>query len=294
MLRLVTQWLAAQALHSVKEQAIRSAFSSLGEPETKTELAEPLSANHHVDVGFVFAMPMEAAGIVDRLKQKKTTRGDGRVFHAGIFAGRRVVVVESGVGQEKAAAATEALIGVFAPKRILSAGYAGGLLKRLKQFTVCIPEVLVRSSDGRRLDLSHPVPQHFAEDGHSVENKLALLTVDRVIATPTEKNTLGQTTGAELVDMETFAVAEVCRRHAVPFLSIRIILDAAEEELPKDVQRILKHAETGGARLVGSLLGSLVARPKAMLDLLSLKQRALNATDRLAKHIEAELETQCE
>ncbi len=89
--------------------------------------------------------------------------------------------------------------------------------------------------------------------------------------------------------MESFAVADVCRKHGLPFLSIRIILDTVEEELPKDVQRMLKHAETGGARLVGSVIGSLFRRPQSMLDLFSLKQRALEATDRLSRHIGAEI-----
>ncbi len=245
-----------------------------------------------VDLGFVFALALEAAGIVDRLQNRTTTRGAGRTFHTGQWAGRRIALVESGIGQEKAAQATEALIGTFGPKQIISAGYAGGLCNRWKRNTVCFPERLIRHSDAARLDLtcSSAVPRLVSRDTAAGGDKLALLTTDRVIATATEKNLLGRETGAELVDMETFAVAEVCRRHNLPILAIRIVLDTADEELPSDIQKILHHAQSGvprsSARLAGSVVGAFWRRPKIMFDLFALKQRALDATDRLARQIE--------
>ncbi len=287
ILRLITRMLAAQAVETVKSQAAQAIFSTADATEKNGE-TEP-DEKAAVDIGFVFAMPMEAAGIVDRLERKKTTCGNGRTFHTGLFGNSRVALVESGVGQEKATSATEVLIDVFAPERIVSAGYGGGLSKRLKRFNVCFPEMLIRLSDGARLDLAEPIPKFVEAEVGPVKGKLALLTADRVIDTPVEKFSLGRETGAELVDMESFAVAEVCRNRAVPFRAIRVVLDDAEEELPKDMQRILKHAEVGGARLAGSVLGSLFRRPTSLLDLFSLKQRALEAADRLANHIGREI-----
>lgn len=300
---MIVRWLAAQAVARVKGEVISAA---LGTHEPETDAAEepkqlgcdeapaessPSSPPEKpvVDIGFVFAMPMEAAGIADRLKQKKTTRGKHCLFHTGLWGKYRVAVVESGVGQEKAARATEVLLDVFEPRRVLSAGYGGALSERLKPFSVCFPEWLVRQSDGAVLDVTEPIPRPVEKAALPISGRLALLTADFVVATPQRKRALGRDTGAELVDMETFAVAEVCRSRAVPFLPVRIILDTTGEELPRDVQHIMKSAEAGGVRLVGSVLGSLFRRPSAMLDLFSLKQRALSATDRLAKRIATEL-----
>lgn len=305
--RLILQWLAARTVETVKQQAVKELFSTGEErseteskplvcgdnPETAGEREKPDSAPERpeVDFGFVFAMPMEASGVADCLKRKKTTRGDGRTFHTGFFGEHRVALVESGVGQEKAAQAAEVLIDLFQPKRLLSTGYGGGLSKRLKRFNICFPEMLVRESDDARLDLSEPVPQRIESfEPGPVRGRLALLTTDFVASTPKQKSRLHHDTGAELVDMETFAVADICRRHEIPFLAIRIILDTAEEELPKDIQSIMKNAETGGARLVGSVLGSMFSRPSSVLDLFSLQQRALEATDRLAKKIATEIQ----
>jgi adenosylhomocysteine nucleosidase len=248
--------------------------------------AEREPAANGIEIGFVFALPMEAAGIVDVLTEHQTTRGDGRTFHTGLFGNRRVAVIESGIGQEKARRAAEVLIDVFAPKRLCSAGYAGGLSKRLKQLNVCFPEQVMRDSDAKILDLTGSIPK-YVENG--TEPKLTLLTADSMVDSPQKKRVLGERTGAELVDMETFAAADVCRERNVPFLSVRIILDTAEEQIPKEIQRISQSAAKGKIRLAGSVLGALFSRPSSMLDLLSLQRRALMATDRLAKRIKAEL-----
>jgi adenosylhomocysteine nucleosidase len=275
-------------------------------PEHFTKKPEELEETG-VDIGFVFAMPMEAAGVADVLKHSQTTKGDGRTFHTGIFHNYRVALVESGVGQENAGRAAEVLIAVFKPKRLISAGYAGGLAKRLKQFNVCFPDILIRESDGKILYASNSIPENigflpnFKEsssksdsekippNSEKLTGKLILLTSDFVVDSPKQKLSLNCQTGAELVDMETFAVAEVCQKSRIPMLAVRIILDTAEEQIPKDIQRILKNVKKSNARLIGSVLGSLCSRPSSMLDLFSLRQRALHATDELAKYIASEL-----
>ena len=41
--------------------------------------------------------------------------------------------------------------------------------------------------------------------------------------------------------METLAVAEVCRRRQTPFLAVRVINDAADDALPRDVEKLLRN-----------------------------------------------------
>ncbi len=285
--QLIARWLAAQATATVKRELYSAVQNAATEqsPEAGTELVR--CEDHDVkyseppptDIGFVFAMPMEAAGIVDRLKDAETTIGDQRRFHTGRFGKFRVAVVESGVGQAKAAQATDALIEAFQPQRIVSAGYSGALAENLKRFAIRIPQTVVRESDGRRLHLAGaPSPE-----GET------LLTTDFVAATPKVKKSLGKKFAAQLVDMETFAVAERSLNRGIPFLSVRIVLDTVAEAIPNDVQRIMKNAERGTARLVGSVLGSLFSRPSALIDLYTLKERALDATDRLAKRVYREI-----
>ena len=238
-----------------------------------------------IDTGFVFALRQEAVGILDRLKVAKTTRGDGWTFYTGKIEDMSIVVVLSGVGQKNAEAATKKLIDVFEPKSICSAGYTGGLSARLKQFNICVPEQVIRESDNQVLDLSHSVPQKNLP----VSGKLTLITVNDVVETPEQKRTLNERSGAELVDMETFAVADVCRECNIPLFAFRVVLDTADDQIPKDIAKILGSLDKGVPRLSGTILGNILSRPSVVLDFMSLKKRAFIAAERLARFAIAEL-----
>jgi len=238
-----------------------------------------------VDIGFVFALHQESVGILDRLKHSRKTRGNGWTFHTGSVGGFSITLVLSGVGQNNAEEATKILADVFAPKMICSAGYAGGLSSRLKQFALCVPEQVLRESDGQALDLSSPIPRKTVP----MLNKFTLLTANDVVESPEQKRALYAQTGAEIVDMETFAVADVCQSREIPFLAFRVILDTVNDPIPKDIKLILDNMGKGVSRFTGALLGSVWSRPSVVLDLVSLKQRAFTATERLAQFAIAEL-----
>ena len=230
------------------------------------------------DIGFVFALRQEAVGILDRLKHSRKTSGNGWTFHTGKLDNHSVAVVLAGVGQNNAEAAAHILIDVFAPKILCSAGYAGGLSARLKRSNICIPEQVIREHDMQALDLTQPIPQQTL----SMPDKLTLITVGNVVESPKQKQDLHTRTAAEIVDMETFAVAEVCRIREVPFRSIRVIFDAFDDRIPKDIAKILDNTGKGVSHLSGSIVGSILSRPSVMLDLVSLKRRAFAASERLA------------
>jgi adenosylhomocysteine nucleosidase len=104
-----------------------------------------------------------------------------------------------------------------------------------------------------------------------------------VIRTPRDRQSLFQRTGALGVDMETFAVAEVCAARQVPFLSIRVINDTAKEVLPRDVEHLLVQ-KTAAAR-VGAALGAVWRRPSSAKEMYQLRENALVASGRLAKFL---------
>jgi len=245
---------------------------------------------HSVDTGFVFALHQEAVGILDRLKRTKKTRGDGWTFHTGTIDDLSIAVVLSGAGQKNAEEATKKLIDVFEPKSICSAGYAGGLSARLKQFNICVPEQVVRASDGQALDLSSPVPQKTSP----MPGKLTLITVNDVVETPEQKRALHERTGAEIVDMETFAIADLCHIHNLPFFSFRVVLDTVNDQIPEEIATTLESMDKGLSRLSGTILGNIWSRPSVVLDFVSLKKRAFIAAERLAQFALAELSRQKE
>jgi len=59
-----------------------------------------------------------------------------------------------------------------------------------------------------------------------------LLGVDALVATAAQKAALHRTIGAVAIDMESHIAARIARRHRLPFVSARVISDAAHRTLP--------------------------------------------------------------
>ena len=83
--------------------------------------------------------------------------------------------------------------------------------------------------------------------------------------------------------MESYAVAEVCQKTQTRFLAIRIISDPVEEQLPRDVERLIRQKTYAGR--FGAALGTILNRPSSVKDMLRLKENALVASDRLARFL---------
>ena len=75
------------------------------------------------------------------------------------------------------------------------------------------------------------------------------------------------------------AVAQLCSERNVRFLSIRVVSDDAEAELPVEVASLMNKS---GSYLVGSALRAIWNRPSCMKDFLALHNHASEAADRLA------------
>ena len=226
-------------------------------------------------VGVVFALGIEAGCFEDRLQGVVTVRAGGLVFREGGLHGRRVVVVRSGAGSENAARAAERLIDGHRPRHVIAAGLAGGLAPELNRTDILVANRLVNEPTGAEIMLS--------EDSPSLVCRGTLLTADRVVHLPEEKRALFERYGALAIDMETYGVAEVCRRQQVAFSAIRVIGDAADERLPEDVERLLRQ-RTATARL-GAAVGILWRHPARWKELYRLRENSLAASGRLAQFL---------
>ncbi|MGA2257730.1 MAG: hypothetical protein ABSG53_23965 [Thermoguttaceae bacterium] len=232
-------------------------------------------------LGFVFSLAIEAGCFVDKLSQVRVTRGDGFIVRQGRHGNREIVLVESGSGGRRAAKAVHALIDAYQPRVIVSAGFAGGLDPQVRRQDLVVATSLLNSTSGEiTLDPAALIPwldevQNF--------HRGRLLTFDRVVRLREEKRQLGRQHDALAVDMESFAVAKVCRERAVDVLAIRTISDAVDDQLPPDVGKLL--AQRSFAGQLGAAVGSIFRRPTSVKDLFNLHQNALASSSRLARFL---------
>lgn len=279
---LLKSWLEGMVRQKVQETVLHAAQEHVQGAAKQAEEA----ATQPCHVGLVFALGIEAGGLEDLMGGAVTTQGDGFSLRQGILGGRRIAVALSGAGRAKAAKAADALIAGHRPQWIISAGFAGGLDAKLHRHDLLMADhVADMAGNQLTIDLQvDPAALRAAPQVHVGR----LLTADHVIRTPAEKEALGRQYHALAVDMETFAVAEVCRQRQVRFLAVRVINDPADEELPHDVEHLL--AQKSGAAVLGAALGAIWRRPASFKDMMKLKEHALVASDRLAKFLAGVIE----
>ena len=224
--------------------------------------------------GIVFALEIEAGALLDRMMRTQSTQGNGFKYHQGHLSGKNYVLVESGVGCEKVLQAADNLVSIFNPGRILSAGFAGALDPQLIRHEIFWPTRVITADDA----INIPEGKH----------PKTLLTADHVVNTFEEKRHLRETTGADLIDMESYAIARYCREKRISFQSARIVFDVASEVLPNEIHRLTSPKQSL-ARRFGALARAFFKRPSCVLDLYQLKERALVAADLLAIELENQL-----
>jgi adenosylhomocysteine nucleosidase len=233
-------------------------------------------------VGIVFALGIEAGGLVDKLADSRFARRGGLAERAGWINQRRVVIVESGVGRAAAARATEQLLRAHQPSWIISAGFAGALVPELRRGHVLMADEVI-DLDGNRLAVVLDVDRESVAATPSLHVG-RLLTVDEILRTEDRKREVGESHQALACDMETIAVAEVCRERGIGCLSVRIISDALEDELPAEIEKLLD--QKSWASKLGAAAGAVFRRPSSVKDMWRLQEDALKASDRLARFLE--------
>ena len=233
------------------------------------------------DAAFLFALGIESGGLVDQLQGVETSRHSHGIERAGKLAGREVAIIETGVGQKAAARATVEAIKFYQPRWVISAGFAGGLTDELGRGHIVMADEVV-SAQGERLAVGLKLDRASLEATKGLHVG-PLLTVDTLLREPAERRRLAAAHDAIAADMESYAVAEACRMSGVPFMAIRIISDAVDDELPPEIEHLL--AQKSFAGKIGAATGAILRRFSAAKDLWKLREDALKASDRLAKFL---------
>jgi len=193
------------------------------------------------------------------------------------LARRLGVPVETGGGHAEGAAAAAARLAAQGVSSLVSFGLAGGLDPALAPGAILVPRAVLLDSDRWDADLAlmdrlgGPTPGTLYGGG-------------RIIATARDKAALHARTGAVAVDLESAAVADVARRHGLPFAALRAVCDPAARGLPRAALVALDAAGQIGAWRVGA---AVLARPWEIPALVRLAGDAARARHTLVTRIRA-------
>jgi len=229
------------------------------------------------DVGIVAAMPMELSDLVTGLKKVYKYQSVAVPVIEGEYGEKIVAIATGGMGRAAAARAAEVLIAGHRPRWLISAGFAGALNPAYGRNDLILPSQVIDREGG---SFAAEAPENM---GARVQHaKGRLLTVDRVVLKVADKAELHRFYQADLVDMESSAVAAVCRDKMVPFVSIRVISDDAHSDLPDEIRGVMNPS---GVYRVGAALRSIWRRPSSAKDFWTLYEHSIEAADRLSKFV---------
>ena len=190
-------------------------------------------------IAIVAALEREVRPLIKgwRVSQKEA---DGRRFR--FFEQGNSVVVCAGIGAEAARRAAEAVIAVYAPTVIYSAGFAGALDPTLKVGDVVQPRKVVNANDGSSVNFEH---------GEGV------LVSFGSVASPAQKMSLRDSFGAQAVDMEAAAVARSAEARGAAFAAVKVISDEFDFSFPS----MERFVDSNGQFLEGRFARFTALRP---------------------------------
>ncbi len=242
------------------------------------------------DLAVVLASSLESGCFEDRLSCPLTVRGDGFVVRQGVLLGRPVAVAIAGTKSRQAARAAESLAFGHSPRLLVAAGFASGLSDRVSRGDLVVGDSILGA--GRELlQLDRTVKRELLA-GTSRLQVGRLLTCEHPIDRPAEKRSLGAEHAALAADGQSLAVAKVARSENIPFLAVRVILDAVDDEVPAEIRRLTSRKTA--AQRIGAVAGSLVRRPSSIKDLWNVYESSLSASQTLATFLEAVLASMIE
>jgi nucleoside phosphorylase len=191
---------------------------------------------------------------------------EARAFRARASGLAHVRVLITGIGQENAKRAmTAALASSPPPATVVTSGFAGGLDPALETGTVLF-----------EADSGFPLLSALRASG---ARSAVFHCAAAIVTSASQKRWLGHQTGAAAVEMESALIRAACHTRGIPSATVRVISDAADEDLPLDFNLLMTPDQRMSyARLAWALAKS----PGKIAELLAFQQRVKRAAEKLA------------
>ena len=226
-------------------------------------------------VGVMGAMPEEIDPILKRLENVKKHEVADNVYYTALYGSLDLVVAYSKIGKVFSALTAATMIEKFGVRKMLFSGVAGAIDPAL-QIGDLVAATKLCQHDLDITAFGHPhgyVPEGkvYVEAGSKlleIAGRAAskegvklrqgiIATGDQFVADPERKAWIGETFGADALEMEGASVAVVCDALNVPFFVLRAISDAADMEAGFDFDAFLQSSAVKSADFIFTMLDEL-------------------------------------
>ncbi|WP_027963511.1 5'-methylthioadenosine/adenosylhomocysteine nucleosidase [Halalkalibacillus halophilus] len=225
--------------------------------------------------GIIGAMQQEVQWLLSQINVTNEVTIANCRFYEGTFAGKEVVLLQSGIGKVNAAMSTTILHEQFQPDYIINTGSSGGTDPDLNVGDIVIGEqTIYHDADARGFGYEYgqipQMPLHYFSDGDLIQKAEQVKSVlppdiqvvKGLIGTGdsfmSEIDRVEQVKslliGVKALEMEATAIAQVCFQYKTPCLIIRSLSDIAGKESNISFEQYLEKAAKNSASFILEML----------------------------------------
>ena len=237
------------------------------------------------------AVREEVAYLRRRMHVKETVSGSTCRAYRGTYLGRELLLVQTGIGEERAKAATRFILDHYPITTLVSEGFSGALAEDLEAGDVVLCSVIHCAQDGTAessnsyrsgadvLSLATRALESAPVDFHCGGG----VTVSQLVLDPEEKGELGEAFNAHIVDMESYWIARAASDRQIPFVIVRSVSDTRRERLLPFTQMLTADGELQWKEAASYF----IRRPHHLIALLHLIRNVRLAKRSLATSIDS-------
>ena len=229
-------------------------------------------------IGIIGAMEVEVAILKEKMEDVRIIKKASMDFYEGILAGKKVVVVRSGIGKVNAGICAQILADVFSVDAIINTGIAGSLNKNITIGDIVLSTDVVQhdmdatgfgyrkgqipqmpvfffNADDNLRRLAAEVCKEVNPDIQVFEGRIA--SGDQFVCDQDVKNRIVSEFSAYATEMEGAAIGQAAYLNEIPFLVVRAISDKADGSAQMDYSEFEKAAVDHSVRLTLNMLARI-------------------------------------
>lgn len=229
-------------------------------------------------IGIIGAMEVEVAILKEKMEDVRIIKKASMDFYEGILAGKKAVVVRSGIGKVNAGICAQILADVFSVDAIINTGIAGSLNKNINIGDIVLSTDVVQhdmdatgfgyrkgqipqmpvfffNADDNLRRLAAEVCKEVNPDIQVFEGRIA--SGDQFVCNQDVKNRIVSEFSAYATEMEGAAIGQAAYLNEIPFLVVRAISDKADGSAQMDYSEFEKAAVDHSVRLTLNMLARI-------------------------------------
>ena len=226
-------------------------------------------------IGIIGAMEEEVAILKEKMEDVRIIKKASMDFYEGTLAGRKAVVVRSGIGKVNAGICAQILADVFSVEAIINTGIAGSLNKDINIGDIVLSTDVVQhdmdatgfgyrkgqipqmpvfyfAADEKLRQLAAEVCREVNPDIQVFEGRIA--SGDQFVCDQGVKDGIVSEFAAYATEMEGAAIGHTCCVNDIQFVIIRTMSDNADEEAAESATNFEEPAARHSAGIVMQML----------------------------------------